>query len=66
LLEPLGALVAEASARSQVVVVTHAERLSSALEGAGALTHRLEAHPDGTRIAGQGTLDRPAWHWGSR
>lgn len=66
LLEPLGALVAEASARSQVVVVTHAERLSGALESAGALTHRLEAHADGTRVAGQGALDRPAWHWGSR
>ncbi len=66
LLEPLGALVAEASVRSQIVVVTHAERLSSALERAGALTHRLEALPDGTRVAGQGTLDRPAWNWGSR
>jgi hypothetical protein len=49
-----------------VLVVTHAERLSAPLEHAGALTHRLEAHPDGTRIAGQGVLDRPAWNWGSR
>ncbi|MFB8147542.1 AAA family ATPase [Microbacterium sp. NPDC056003] len=66
LLDPLAELVAEASARSQVLVVTHAERLSAPLEHAGALTHRLEAHPDGTRIAGQGVLDRPAWNWGSR
>jgi predicted ATPase len=57
LLEPLGELVADASTRSQLVVVTHAERLSGALERAGALTLRLEAHPDGTRVAGQGALD---------
>ncbi|GAB2839617.1 AAA family ATPase [Microbacterium insulae] len=66
LLEPLGELVADASTRSQVVVVTHAERLSGALERAGGLTHRLEAHPDGTRVAGQGALDRPGWHWAAR
>ena len=66
LLEPLAELVAEASARSQVLVVTHAERLSGPLERAGAVTHRLEVLSDGTRIAGQGLLDRPAWNWGSR
>lgn len=66
LLEPLADLVVAASARSQVVVVTHAERLSGPLALAGAVTHRLEAHPDGTVIAGQGPLDRPAWNWGSR
>lgn len=66
LLEPLGALVAAASERSQVIVVTHAERLSAVLERSGALTHRLEAEADGTHLAGQGPLDRPAWNWGSR
>jgi predicted ATPase len=66
LLEPLAALVAEASARCQVIVVTHADRLAASLAGAGALTHRLEPHPHGTRVAGQGALDRPPWHWGSR
>ena len=66
LLEPLARLIAAASTHTQVVVVTHAAPLASALEGAGALTHRLESTPSGTRIAGQGTLDRPAWHWGSR
>ncbi|MCW3494067.1 AAA family ATPase [Microbacterium sp. SSM24] len=66
LLEPLGALVAEASDRSQVIVVTHAEPLSAALAHAGGIAHRLEAHADGTRVAGQGPLDHPAWHWGSR
>jgi predicted ATPase len=66
LLEPLADLVVTASARSQVVVVTHAERISTALERAGAVTHRFEPHAAGTRIAGQGALDRPPWHWGSR
>ncbi len=66
LLEPLAELVAEASTRSQVVVVTHAERMSRALEREGALVHRLEPGVDGTTIAGQGMLDRPAWNWGSR
>ncbi|MHC2999160.1 AAA family ATPase [Microbacterium sp. HJ5] len=66
LLEPLAELVTAASARSQVVVVTHAQRLSAPLERIGAVTHRLEAHQDGTLIAGQGLLDRPAWNWGTR
>ncbi|HEX5857329.1 MAG TPA: AAA family ATPase [Microbacterium sp.] len=66
LLEPLARLVAAASAQTQVVVVTHAAPLASALEDAHALTHRLESTPSGTRIAGQGVLDRPAWNWGSR
>ena len=66
LLGPLARLIAAASTHTQVVVVTHAAPLASALEDAGALTHRLESTPSGTRIAGQGTLDRPAWNWGSR
>ncbi|MET0297371.1 MAG: AAA family ATPase [Microbacterium sp.] len=66
LLAPLGRLVIEASRTTQVVVVTHAAALAGALEDEGALTHRLEASGAGTRIAGQGMLDRPAWHWASR
>ncbi|WP_431797945.1 AAA family ATPase [Microbacterium kunmingense] len=66
LLDPLAELIAAASAQSQVIVVTHAERLAAALERSGALTHRLESSRDGTLVAGQGVLDRPAWNWGSR
>ncbi len=66
LLAPLARLIAEASAHTQVLVVTHAERLSSELERAGALTHRLRADLAGTAVDGQGMLDRPAWNWGSR
>lgn len=66
LLDALGRLIVAASARSQVLVVTHAAALARSLADAGALTHRLEPRSDGTRIAGQGMLDVPAWNWGSR
>jgi predicted ATPase len=66
LIAPLGQLIAAASEATQVVVVTHSTALASALESAGALTHRLESSPTGTRVVGQGTLDRPPWHWGTR
>lgn len=66
LIEPLGRLVVEASHATQVVVVTHAASLARALEREGAMTHRLESTVAGTRVSGQGVLDRPAWTWGSR
>ncbi|MET0734059.1 MAG: AAA family ATPase [Microbacterium sp.] len=66
LIEPLARLVTAASDQTQVVVVTHATQLASALERSGALTHRLEPTPAGTRVVGQGVLDRPAWNWGTR
>ena len=66
LLEPLGGLVEAASQESQVVVVTHADRLARALQDAGALTHRLQPTPSGTRVEGQHTLERPPWHWPTR
>lgn len=66
LLEPLAELIRTASADAQVVVVTHADTLAAALEHAGATTHRLRADATGTLVEDQGTLDRPAWNWGSR
>jgi predicted ATPase len=66
LLAPLAELIGAASADAQVVVVTHAEPLASALAKSGAVVHRLEGGSGGTRVAEQGTLDRPSWHWGSR
>jgi predicted ATPase len=66
LLPSLAALIAEASERSQVIVVTHAEAIASALERAGATTHRLRPAMAGTVVDGQGLLDQPAWNWGSR
>ncbi|TQJ32449.1 AAA family ATPase [Microbacterium sp. SLBN-146] len=66
LLEPLADLIDAASADAQVVVVTHADALATALERSGATTHRLRAGSAGTVVDGQGVLDRPAWNWGSR
>lgn len=66
LLGPLAELIAAASERTQVVVVTHAAPLAAALDGAGALRHQLEPTASGTRVVGQGMLDQPPWHWGSR
>lgn len=66
LIEPLGALIAAAAEVTQVLVVTHSAALATALDRAGGMTHRLESTPAGTRIAGQGMLDRPMWQWGSR
>jgi predicted ATPase len=66
LLVPLAELIRAASRDSQVVIVTHAAPLARALEAAGALVHTLESTPSGTRVADQGTLDRPPWHWPTR
>ncbi|MDN3495620.1 AAA family ATPase [Planococcus sp. APC 4015] len=66
LLIPLAELVQTASVDAQVLVVTHAAPLADALDGVGAITHRLRSGTDGTRVHGQGALDRPAWNWGSR
>jgi predicted ATPase len=66
LLDPLGALINAASEESQIIVVTHADRLAASLANAGADIVRLESTGYGTRIEGQGMLDVPSWHWPSR
>lgn len=66
LLEPLAALVREASEDTQVLVVTHAARLAAALADAGAQAVELTSTGEGTRIAGQGLLDAPPWRWPAR
>ena len=64
LLEPLAALVRTASERTQVLAVSHADALVSALpEPSRVELQRSQAE---TRVAGQGPLDVPAWNWGSR
>lgn len=67
LLPALARLIAQASRRSQVWVISHASRLIAALEQAPecnvvALGKQLSE----TGIVGQGMLDRPAWHWPER
>lgn len=67
LLPALGRLIADASKRSQVWVVSHAPRLIAALEAdAGCNALHLEKALGETRIAGQGLLDAPAWQWPAR
>jgi predicted ATPase len=68
LLTPLAELIAAASARTQIVVVTHARALVEALEGTGeAHTIELVKELGATRVVGQdGPFDTPPWHWPSR
>ena len=64
LLPPLGRLVAQASQHSQVIVVSHAVTLVSALEkAADARRIVLEKQLGETIVA---AADRPAWMWPSR
>ena len=64
LLPALARLIIKLSAKTQVWVVSHANRLIAALEEEShAQTIRLHKTLGGTEIQGQGMLDEPAWHW---
>jgi len=67
LLAALARLIARASERTQVVVVTHAQPVVSVLmEQAGCHSIVLEKKFGETEIAGSKGLGVPAWHWPSR
>jgi predicted ATPase len=72
LLRPLAGLIIAASVRTQIIVVTHARALASALDHGAARdrtdlrTIELVKDFGETRIAGQNRLDQPAWHWPNR
>lgn len=66
LLDPLAALIREASDETQVLVVTHAARLAAALEAAGGERVELTSTGEGTRVVGQLPLEAPPWRWPSR
>ncbi len=67
LLPALARLIASASRRGQVWVVSHAARLIAALEQESDCNSiRLEKELSQTSVAGQGPLDAPAWHWPER
>ena len=67
LLPPLARLIRAAAKRCQVWVVSHASRLIAALEeDEGCNSVHLEKRDSETRVAGQGMLDAPAWHWPER
>lgn len=64
LLPALARLIIRASEQCQVWVVSHARRLVAALEqDASCNSIVLEKVLGQTRVAGQGMLDEPAWHW---
>jgi predicted ATPase len=67
LLPALARLIGQASAKSQLWVISHASRLIAALEDlpfCNAIS--LEKELSQTRIVGQRELDEPAWHWPER
>jgi predicted ATPase len=67
LLSPLARLIAQASERSQVIVVTHAPRLISTLgEQKECHSIALEKQFGETLITGMNTMDRPSWRWPER
>lgn len=64
LLPALGRLIARASQRSQVLVVSHATALVDALAGTGdSCRIELEKELGETRVAGRDRFDHPAWGW---
>lgn len=64
LLPALGRLIVRASRDSQIWVVTHAPRLVNTLAKCDRYQAiHLEKVLGETRMAGQGLLDQPPWHW---
>lgn len=63
LLPPLGRLIAKAAERAQIVVVSHATTLVSALRSSGAREAVLSKELGETVIAGQ---ERFTWNWPTR
>jgi predicted ATPase len=63
LLGPLAEMIAAASSRSQIVVVTHSPELVSALTRSGVLRHNLAKTLGETRIDG---VEPVGWTWPSR
>ncbi|WP_084960983.1 AAA family ATPase [Thermoactinospora rubra] len=66
LLEPLADLVAAAAATTQIVLVSHARPLVSALRERGARTIELVKEYGETVVAGYGPFDGPPWSWPKR
>jgi predicted ATPase len=67
LLPALARLIARAADRTQVVVVTHAKSLITALtEQASCHSIVLEKTFGETKVAGSKELGTPPWHWPAR
>ena len=66
LISSLADLIIAASAKTQIIVVTHAQPLVTALQNGSAHTIELIKDDGRTLITGQGILDEPPWHWPTR
>ena len=66
LIGPLADLIVAASAHTQIIVVTHAQPLVTALRDGSANAIELSKEDGRTLAVGQGILDEPAWHWPDR
>ncbi|MFM2398535.1 MAG: hypothetical protein RL341_692 [Pseudomonadota bacterium] len=66
LLPALGRLIGQAAQRSQVFVVSHANRLIATLEQQGCQSLVLEKDFGETRVSEASGLDPPRWHWMGR
>jgi predicted ATPase len=66
LIPALARLIALASARTQIVVVTHARELVATLSATGAQTLSLVKEFGATTLEGVAPLQQQAWNWGSR
>jgi len=65
LVPALAGLIRSAAGGTQVIVVTHSARLVELLAEDAVLVELVKQEGQ-TTVAGQGLLDMPAWHWGSR
>jgi predicted ATPase len=67
LLAPLARLIARAAEKSQVIVVTHAQRLISSLgDQSGCHAIMLEKKFGETSVVGATLFNVPSWHWPAR
>jgi predicted ATPase len=66
LIGPLAGLITAASAKTQVIVVTHTQPLVTAFRDGSARVLELVKEDGRTLLDGQGILDEPAWHWPGR
>lgn len=68
LLGPLGELIATVADHTQVVVVSHARALITAIAAHAADLHTIELVKENgaTTVAGLKLLEEPAWHWPKR
>jgi predicted ATPase len=66
LIPPLARLIAQASERSQIIVVTHSVSLITALGHESCNSIKLDKQFGETTVVGASELNAPAWRWPSR